>query len=51
MQKMLKRLADVDIYGAPVQLNFRGASSFKTARGGILTFLVIGLTILIIMES
>ena len=47
---MKRLLASVDAFGAPVTLNFYGASKFNTACGGILTLLVYGLSIFIVHE-
>ena len=39
-RRLGKRIADMDAFGAPIKLNFRGDQNFKTKRGGIITCLI-----------
>lgn len=44
MRKIVRNLVNsVDIYGEPIQLNYRGESTYKTKIGFIATLATIGL--------
>ena len=40
MNTISKKVANNDIFGEPITLNFRGSSHFKTTRGGLITIMI-----------
>ena len=40
-----RALAGIDVFGAPIQLTFKGKTSFSTKRGGIITIIIYCLTV------
>ena len=42
--KLGQLIANMDAFGAPIQLNFRGKTNFQTKRGGLISIIIYSLT-------
>ena len=45
MNSFGQAITNIDAFGAPINLTFRGKTSFKTKRGGLLTIMIYLLTL------
>ena len=46
-----KALKSVDMYGHPINVNYRGENSYKTSYGGLLSLLTYFLTIIMVVRA
>ena len=50
MNKLNELVKSVDLYGAPVSLNFRGAENYNTLGGGFISMLTLAFMTFLIAE-
>ena len=51
MQAIVRKLVSLDKYGEPIQVNYRGESSYQTLCGSFLTILSTGVVLAFVMTK